>query len=274
MDHDRFDLRKALSAVMGALMLLLAVPALQVSAAGVDDFPYRGTVNLLDPWGFYTGYCTSFAAFRLSQEGIRFHGASLQGPNGRTAFFGNAGSWDGAAASIGYVVDTHPSVGSVAIWHGGEGGAWWGGHAAYVMAVDNMGNAIVEEYNWSHYLRYGQRTVRAPRYIHFFTGMLPVSIIKPLPTPKPPTPKTPTPPVGHPYLTTDVVRHRRGPGTSFASLGNLAAWQQIMIVCQVRSSSAINGTSIWDRLSDGSYVTDYYTTTPAFNQFSPGLSGC
>jgi surface antigen len=271
MDHDRFSLRKAFAAAMGATVLLLGVPALTVSAAGVDDFPYRGTVNVLDPWGFYTGYCTSFAAFRLSQEGIRFHGASLQGPNGRTAFFGNGGTWDGAAASIGYVVDTRPSVGSVAVWHGGEDGAWWGGHVAYVMAVDGAGNAIVEEYNWSHYLRYGQRTVRAHRYIHFLAtaGMQPVSIIKPAPTPK-----APPQPAGHPYLTTDVVRHRTGPGTGYASLGNLAAWQQIMIVCQVRSNSVINGTGIWDRLSDGSYVTDYYTTTPAFNSFSPGLSGC
>src|SRR5438874_10974240 len=98
-----------------------------VSAAGIDDYPYRGTANQLDRWGFYTGYCTSFAAFRLSQEGVRLHGASLQGPNGKTAFFGNGGTWDAAAASIGYVVDTHPTVGSVAVWHGGEDGAWWGG---------------------------------------------------------------------------------------------------------------------------------------------------
>src|ERR1700674_1309299 len=167
MDRDRFSVRKALSAVMGATVLLLGVPALSVSAAGVDDYPYRGTVNKLDPWGFYTGYCTSFTAFRLSQEGGRLHGASLQGPNGKAAFFGNGGSWDAAAASIGYVVDSHPTVGSVAVWHGGGGGAWGGGHVACVRAVDGAGNATVEEYNWSNYLRYGQRTTRALRYIHF-----------------------------------------------------------------------------------------------------------
>ena len=66
MDRDRFSLRKALSALMGATVLLLGIPALTVSAAGIDDYPYRGTSNLLDRWGFYTGYCTSFAAFRLS----------------------------------------------------------------------------------------------------------------------------------------------------------------------------------------------------------------
>ena len=101
MAGDKFSWRKAFASVMGATVLLVAVPALTVSAAGVDDFPYRGTVNRLDPWGFYTGYCTSFVAFRLSQEGVRLHGASLTGPNGKTAFFGNGGSWDAAARSIG-----------------------------------------------------------------------------------------------------------------------------------------------------------------------------
>jgi surface antigen len=264
MNRDSFSLRKALSAVMGATVLLLGVPALTVSAAGVNDYPYRGTVNKLDPWGFYTGYCTSFVAFRLTQEGVTFHGSSLRGPNGKTAFFGNGGSWDAAAASIGYVVDSHPTVGSVAVWHGGEDRAWWGGHVAYVMAVDAAGNATVEEYNWSNYVRYGQRTARAPRYIHF-VGTTKVT---------PPAPPKPAAPAGHPYRTTDVVRQRSGPGTGYRIVGTLPAGQRIMIVCQVRSASVVRGTAIWDRLSDGSYVTDYYTSTPAFNRISPGLSRC
>jgi surface antigen len=265
MGRDRFSWRKALSAAMGTIVLLVGIPALSVSAAGSDDFPYRGTVNKLDPWGFYTGYCTSFVAFRLSQEGVVFHGASLRGPNGKTAFFGNGGSWDAAAASIGYVVNSQPTVGAVAVWHGGEDGAWWGGHVAYVMAVDGAGNATVEEYNWSNYLRYGQRTVRAHRYIHFVGATIrPISQTTP----------APTQPAGHPYRTTDVIRQRSGPGTGFRTLGILPAGQRIMIVCQVRSTSMIRGTGIWDRLNDGSYVTDYYTTTPAFNTFSPGLPHC
>jgi len=266
MDRDRFSLRKALSALMGATVLLLGIPALTVSAAGIDDYPYRGTANQLDRWGFYTGYCTSFAAFRLSQEGVVLHGATLQGPNGKSAFFGNGGTWDAAAASIGYVVDAHPTVGSVAVWHGGEDGAWWGGHVAYVMAVDAAGKAIVEEYNWSNYLRYGQRTTQARRYIHFVG----VAVARPVVLP----PKAPALPVGHPYRTTDVVRERSGPATWYRTVGIVPAGQRIMIVCQVRSSSVINGTGIWDRLSNGSYVTDYYTSTPAFNRFSPGLPRC
>jgi surface antigen len=260
-----FSWRKAISSLMGATILLFGIPAVTVSAAGIDDYPYRGTANVLDPWGFYSGYCTSFVAFRLSQAGIVFHGSSLTGPNGKTAFFGNGGSWDAAAASIGYAVDSNPTVGSVAVWHGGEDGAWSGGHVAYVMAVDGAGNATVEEYNWSNYLRYGQRTTRARRYIHFGGA----AVIRPISTPKP----APAP-IGHPYRTTDFVRQRSGPGTGYRVLGVLPPGKRIMIVCQVRSSSVIRGTGIWDRLSDGSYITDYYTTTPAFNRFSPGIARC
>lgn len=263
---DKFAWRKAFSALMGATVLLFAIPGVTVSAAGTDDYPYRGAPNRLDPWGFYTGYCTSFVAFRLSQEGITFHGASLTGPNGRTAFFGNGGTWDAAAASIGYVVDSHPTVGSVAVWHGGEDGAWSGGHVGYVMAVDGAGNATVEEYNWSNYLRYGQRTTQAHRYIHFVatTTVRPISY----------TPPAPPKPAGHPFRTTEYVRERSGPSTTYRTRGILPPGAQIMIVCQVRSSSLVRGTGIWDRLSDGSYVTDYYTTTPAYNTFTPGIPHC
>src|SRR2546426_3487373 len=91
MDRDRFSLRKALSALMGATVLLLGIPALTVSAAGIDDYPYRGNPNLLDRWGFYTGYCTSFAAFRLSQEGVVLHGATLQARTASRRSSGMAG---------------------------------------------------------------------------------------------------------------------------------------------------------------------------------------
>lgn len=262
---DRINWRKTTSALMGAAVLLFAVPATTVSAAGIDDYPYRGAPNRLDPWGFYTGYCTSFAAFRLSQEGIVFHGATLTGPNGKSAFFGNGGTWDAAAASIGYLVDSNPAVGSIAVWHGGEDGAWSGGHVAYVMAVDGAGNATVEEYNWSNYLRYGQRTTRAPRYIHVGGAAAAHPISFPTRAPQP---------AGAPFRTTDVLRERSGPATWYRSAGILPAGARISVVCQVRSSSTVRGTGIWDRLSDGSYVTDYYTTTPAFNRFSPGIPRC
>ena len=39
MDRDRFSLRKAVSAAMGAAVLFLGIPALTVSAAGINDYP-------------------------------------------------------------------------------------------------------------------------------------------------------------------------------------------------------------------------------------------
>lgn len=264
---NRFSVRRALSALMGAAVLTVGIPAITALAAGVNDYPYRGTANHLDPWGFYTSYCTSFAAFRLAQEGVHFHGASLTGPNGRTAFFGNGGSWDAAARSIGYTVDNRPSVGAVAVWHGGENFAWWGGHVGYVMAVTPSGQAVIEEYNWTHSLGYDQRVASAPRYIHFIAGAS-TAPVQPISNP------APAPAPGHSYRVTDLVRQRSGPGTTYATRGFLQNDQAISITCQVRSSSMINGTGIWDRLSDGTYVTDYYATTPAFNNFTPGLPRC
>jgi surface antigen len=263
-----FSVQKTLAAVMGTAVLFVGIPIMTVSASG-DDYPWRGRANLVDSYGFYTGYCTSFAAWRLAQHGIVFHGASLRGPNGLTARFGNGGNWDAAARAVGFVVDTHPSVGAIAVWHGGEDHAWWGGHVAYVTSV-NGANATVEEYNWSSYLHYGTRVTQAPRYIHFVPAGTPA-----------PAPQPPSQPVaavvitgGHPYRTTHMLRMRSGPSTGTSIVGMLSAGAKITIVCQSRSASAVNGDRIWDRLSNGAYVSDYYTTTPAFRMFSPGLARC
>ncbi len=254
---------------VAAGMVALALSAASPTGAtlGVNDFPYRGTVGVLDPWGFYTGYCTSFVAWRLNQAGVRFHGASLTGPNGQTRQFGNGGNWDTAAVQVGFTVDTHPAVGAVAVWHGGEGGAWSTGHVAYVMAVDSTGRARVEEYNWSVRYGYDQRVVAAPRYIHFRSAatVAPGAVT---------TRSQPAATFSRPYRVTITLNHRRGPGTVFASAGLIPAGSTIRVRCQTRSSSVVHGSSIWDRLVDGTYVADFYTTTPRFNAFSPGLPRC
>ncbi len=267
--------KKGLAAAITASALVLMVPGPTGAAVGTDDFPYRGRVGLLDPWGFYTGYCTSFAAWRLSQAGLRLRGATLTGPNGSSHFFGNGGTWDNAAAAIGYRVDATPAPGAVAVWHGGEDGAWSGGHVAYVMGVDGAGRALVEEYNWRVRFGYGVRTTRAPRYIHFIGAAAPAPAPRPAPTPTlTPTPAPPPQPAFREYRVTATVRQRTGPGTGFGVAGMVPDGSAIRVTCQTRSASVINGSGIWDRLVDGTYVTDYYTTTPAFNDFSPGLARC
>jgi surface antigen len=262
---------KTLAGVMAAAVLLVGVPVMTVSATG-DDYPFKGRPNQVDPWGFYTGYCTSFTAWRLSQAGIVFHGASLRGPNGQTARFGNGGNWDAAARAVGFTVDSHPSVGAVAVWHGGEGGAWPGGHVAYVIGVSG-GQAIVEEYNWSHYLAYDTRVAQAPRYVHFRPAA-PVTTAPPKPAPPAPPGPAAVTLVGHPYRVTHTVRVRSAATVQSRPVGLLPAGSRIMVVCQVRSNSVVNGSPIWDRLQGGGYVADYYTTTPGVRAFSPGLPRC
>jgi len=261
---------RTLAALAGAFAIFAFFPQPGVAAVGEDDYPYRGSVGRVDPWGFYTGYCTSFVAWRLSQAGLPLRGAVLSGPNGQARFFGNAGDWDRAAGQIGFVVDATPSPGSVAVWHGGEGGAWPTGHAAYVVAVAAAGQAIVEEYNWSFRFRYGSRTVRAPRYIHFRPAPPPPPVL----TPPPPPPPSPAPWPAREYRVTTYLRARTGPGTSFGIVRVIPAGGAIWVACQARSASLVSGSGIWDRLTDGTWVTDYYTTTPAYNDFSPGLARC
>lgn len=263
-------------------MLFAAVAALaitvtaQVPAMAADDYPtaYRAGTVAIDATGFYTRQCVSFVAWRLSQAGLPMRGASLTGPNGQTRFFGNGGNWDTAARQVGFAVDTTPTVGSVAQWHGGEQGAFWSGHVAFVAATYPDGQVLVEEYNWSAPLRYGQRVARAPRYIHFTGASRPIPPPAPAPTPTPvPQPLPPAPALAW-YHTTAALNARTGPGTGYRVARVLPSGTAIGLACQTRSASLINGSGIWDRLADGTYVTDYYTTTPAFNNFSPGIPRC
>jgi hypothetical protein len=66
---------------------------------------------------------------------------------------------------------------------------------------------------------------------------------------------------------------RSGPSSSDTITGHLAEGQPISIHCQV-TGTTVNGSSIWDQLTGGGYISDYYTTTPIFAGFSPGLPQC
>lgn len=69
------------------------------------------------------------------------------------------------------------------------------------------------------------------------------------------------------------LNERSGPGTSYSILRTLPEGAAIDIVCQTTGTS-VNGSSIWDKLLDGGYVSDFYTTTPVFNGYSPGIPVC
>lgn len=107
------------------------------SSAIKDDYPYRGQGTGVDPWNFYKGQCTSFAAWRVNHNlGTRFHNYY------KGVHWGNAENWDNAARAAGIPVYKSPKVGDIAVR---SSGTW--GHVAYVAKVNSDGSFMVEEYN-------------------------------------------------------------------------------------------------------------------------------
>jgi surface antigen len=88
------------------------------------------TVNgaLFDMWGYNYRNCTSYVAWRLSQNGYTMPYA-----------IGDARAWGGYFANHGVTVNSTPAVGAIA-WESG------GDHVAYVAAVGS-GTVTVDEYN-------------------------------------------------------------------------------------------------------------------------------
>ncbi|KAH7146981.1 lysozyme-like domain-containing protein [Dactylonectria estremocensis] len=61
-------------------------------------------------------------------------------------------------------------------------------------------------------------------------------------------------------ITGDDVKCRAGPGTSYAVKKTLKKGTDVKITCQTEGTT-ISGNSIWDKISDGCYVSDYYVKT-------------
>lgn len=85
----------------------------------------------------------------------------------------------------------------------------------------------------------------------------------------------PTPPVvykvdGQPL----GIHERSGPGTDYPVVGGLADHAAVRVSCQLRTGSAVGGSHIWDRLDDGTWVTDYFVDTPAVDDFTAGIPEC
>jgi hypothetical protein len=147
-----------------------AAPTANVTSAGsvaAEEhlYPYEGTTRV-GPWGFTTRHAGDYIAWRFFERDVTFS-ATMPGPNGAAAAFGDPTTWATQAAGIGFKVDTVPRAGAIAQWNAGEQGARGAGHVAYVERVNADGSVVVSEFDWSGDFGYSQRTlVRAPRYIH------------------------------------------------------------------------------------------------------------
>jgi len=77
---------------------------------------------------------------------------------------------------------------------------------------------------------------------------------------------------------TCVLLERQAPNTRQPPVGERSEGRRLPIVCQVRGQLVVDrfGASgdIWDRLDNGRYVLDYYTTTPGQGTFSEGIPRC
>jgi surface antigen len=127
-----------------------------------DDYPYRGQGSGVDPWNFYKGQCTSFAAWRIRHNlGISFHNYY------KGQHWGNANHWDNAARAAGIPVHKTPKVGDIAVRNTGT----WG-HVAYVAKVNSDGTFWVEEYNHVRPDTYSYRKAHRGSDAHGFTDFI------------------------------------------------------------------------------------------------------
>lgn len=75
------------------------------------------------------------------------------------------------------------------------------------------------------------------------------------------------------YYTTGTVNLRSGAGTNYAIVRTVGANTPIDVVCQAWGTD-VNGNRIWDRLTGGEWVADYWTTTPSWNNLAPPYRWC
>lgn len=69
------------------------------------------------------------------------------------------------------------------------------------------------------------------------------------------------------------LRARSGPSLSAGIVRTLPEGAAIDISCQTQGDD-VRGSKIWDKLSDGTYISDFYTTTPVYAAYSPGIPVC
>jgi len=249
-----------------------------------------------DPFYLEAGQCTWYAAGRR--------------PDLNGVVHGNAGEW--LAEARGRVPEgTTPVVGAIAVWLSNTGGAYGAGHVAYVAAVSG-GSVTVQDFNWgTPHKSYHEHTVPASWISGYIyggpAGSGPGSppAAPPAPQPSPPAPPQPAAPTapqpGAPsapqptsptttpsyyiYQVTGTCRDgacgltlRAGPGYSgYASLGSLPEGANADVVCQAMGETVSNGyasSAVWDKLTSGAWVSDFYLNTPNIGTWSPPIPQC
>ncbi|MGW0553170.1 glycoside hydrolase domain-containing protein [Streptomyces sp. NPDC002926] len=77
----------------------------------------------------------------------------------------------------------------------------------------------------------------------------------------------------HTATSSTALHARTGPSTGYPVSTSYAPGSALKVVCQA-PGSAVGTTAVWDKLSDGTYVTDYYVSTPSNTGYSAPLPRC
>jgi uncharacterized protein YraI len=85
----------------------------------------------------------------------------------------------------------------------------------------------------------------------------------------------PTATVAYPFHLTGTgpVNTRTGPSRSYPVVKVRPAGSSVSVVCQA-PGALVAGTRVWDKLTDGSYVSDYYVSTPSTTGYSAPVASC
>jgi glycoside hydrolase-like protein/SH3 domain-containing protein len=66
---------------------------------------------------------------------------------------------------------------------------------------------------------------------------------------------------------------RAGPSTSATAITPITAGTPVQVLCQTHGGARL-GTEVWDKLSNGRYISDHYVNTPSNSTYSPGIGRC
>lgn len=81
--------------------------------------------------------------------------------------------------------------------------------------------------------------------------------------------------VAYPYkvTSTTALNARTGPSTSYPVAATYASGSTLNIICQAPGAKVAT-TTVWDKLTNGGYVSDYYVGTPSNTGYSSPLPRC
>jgi hypothetical protein len=268
-------LRATLMAVLasGIVALAGASPSL---ASPANQFPNQRIVDiaLSHPQGSWGGQCYVFVNNVLAAaSGGRVH---IGGPH----------TYYGAYARAGGVLVTQAQAQAgdiIQISNPANDNLYYRGmHTAIIVKNLGGGNFDVVDSNWGfteqvhhHHLNPYSLIVRGTGESVQFWRMGQIGAAQaPVAGPAPTAPPAATPTFSvYGLIGNNTLNVRSGPGVQFQRIGSLSEGQRVSITCQTRGSVVV-GSTVWDKIAAGAYVSDWYINTPVVNAFTPGLSQC